>query len=143
MVRYFSILILIASLAVVVPSGSALAQPSTGQNSARPFGPRKQVAVIIFSGLAGAILGLSTLSFYGRPQDKLANIPVGAAVGIIVGTTYSTYKAATEGRSFYENPPPDTRTRDMGPEVWRMADAARATNRPIGPVLGTGWQWSF
>jgi hypothetical protein len=59
-------------------------------------GPRRQLATIIFAGLAGAILGLSTLSFYGRPQDKLSNIAVGFALGIIVGASYTTYKTATE-----------------------------------------------
>ncbi|MCH2535536.1 MAG: hypothetical protein MK008_13925 [Bdellovibrionales bacterium] len=65
-------------------------------------GPKKQLATIIFSGLAGAILGLSTLSFYGRPQDKLPNIAVGAAIGIIAGTVYTTYKAATEPYRYLE-----------------------------------------
>ena len=141
MVRFCAILILSLSLAVLIPAGEAFAQAG-GQSTSRNFGPRKQVAVIIFAGLAGAILGLSTLSFYGRPQDKLANIPVGAAVGIIVGTTYSTYKAATEGRSFYENPPPETRIRDLNPEGWRLAEGSRISV-PTGPTFGTGWQWTF
>ena len=64
---------------------------TTSKNS----GPREQMAKIIFSGLGGAILGLSTLSFYGRPQDKLANIAIGFALGVMVGTAYVTYRAAT------------------------------------------------
>lgn len=66
-----------------------LGTPSVG-------GPRKQLATIVFSGLGGAVLGLSTLSFYGRPQDKLSNIAVGFAIGIITGTIYTTYKQATQ-----------------------------------------------
>ena len=42
------------------------------------------LATILFAGLGGSILGLSTLSFYGRPQDKLQNIAIGFAVGVIV-----------------------------------------------------------
>jgi len=80
-------------------------QPQENQQIAQPppktFGPKKQATVIIFAGLGGAVLGLSTLSFYGRPQDKLANIAIGAAVGIIVGTIYVTYKAATQPGEFY------------------------------------------
>jgi hypothetical protein len=64
-------------------------------------GPRKQISTIVFSGVAGAILGLSTLSFYGRPQERLSNIAVGAAVGIIIGAMYTTYRAAAEPRDFY------------------------------------------
>jgi hypothetical protein len=62
-------------------------------------GTRKQVATIIFAGLAGAILGLSTLSFYGKPQEELSNIAVGFAVGIIGGVAYTSYNIA---RSPYE-----------------------------------------
>jgi hypothetical protein len=66
-------------------------------------GPRRQVALIIFAGLGGAILGLSTLSFYGRPQDKLSNIAIGFALGIIGGTIFVTYKAAAEPKEFYRS----------------------------------------
>src|SRR5580704_14870733 len=64
------------------PTGYLLAQQAqpppqqppaaNGQNEEKGHGgggPRKQLATIIFAGLGGAILGLSTLSFYGRPQD--------------------------------------------------------------------------
>ncbi len=64
-------------------------------------GPRKQLATIIFAGLGGAVLGLSTLSFYGRPQDNLSNIAVGFAVGVITGTIIVTYRAATNPAEFY------------------------------------------
>jgi hypothetical protein len=72
----------------------AKAQRFPAQSTKAP-GPRKQLATIVFSGLGGAVLGLSTLSFYSRPQEKLSNIGIGAAVGIIVGTVYTTYQAAT------------------------------------------------
>lgn len=68
----------------------------------QPAGPRRQMATIIFSGLAGAILGLSTLSFYGRPQDKLSNIAIGFAIGIIAGASYTTYQAATRPYDYLE-----------------------------------------
>lgn len=69
----------------------------------RSGGPRKQIATIVFAGLAGAILGLSTLSFYGRPQDKLSNIAIGFAIGIISGTVYTTYQATTRPQSLYDS----------------------------------------
>lgn len=74
-----------------------------GTASYQPSGPKKQLATIIFSGLGGAVLGLSTLSFYGRPQDKLNNIAIGFAIGVIGGTMYTTYQAATKPRSFYSD----------------------------------------
>lgn len=64
-------------------------------------GPRKQLATIIFAGLGGAILGLSTLSFYGRPQDNLRNIAIGTAFGVIGGTILVTFKAATNPAELY------------------------------------------
>ena len=66
-------------------------------------GPRRQLATIVFAGLGGAILGLSTLSFYGRPQDQLSNIAIGFAVGI----TYVTIKSATS-RDYYEDKNPQS-----------------------------------
>jgi len=82
------------------PSQGALG--STGQEKAKGLsGPRKQLATIIFAGLGGAILGLSTLSFYGRPQDKLSNIAIGFAFGVIGGTALVTFKAATNPSELY------------------------------------------
>jgi uncharacterized membrane protein YebE (DUF533 family) len=84
-------------------SPQTFAQKSTdGSTKSELTGTRKQVATIIFSGLAGALLGLSTLSFYGRPQEHLKNIGIGAAVGIISGTVYTTYKAATAPYDAYD-----------------------------------------
>ncbi len=80
------------SVAWAQAAGGAAAGPSEGRTELT--GTRRQVATIIFAGLAGAILGLSTLSFYGRPQDKLNNVAIGGAFGIIGGTIYTTYKSA-------------------------------------------------
>jgi Na+/melibiose symporter-like transporter len=74
----------------------------TSTEKAELTGTRKQLATIVFSGLAGAILGLSTLSFHGRPQDHLSNIAVGFAVGIIGGAIFTTYKAATKPYEAYD-----------------------------------------
>ena len=76
-----------------------------GEQKPHGGGPRKQLATIIFAGLGGAILGLSTLSFYGRPQDYLANIPIGFAIGIIGGTCVVTYRAATNPQELYGTRP--------------------------------------
>ena len=85
------------------------AQPAPQGNVSKTelHGTRKQLATIIFSGLGGAILGLSTLSFHGRPQDNLSNIAVGFAIGIIAGTVYTTYKAATDPYEAYYSQVPE------------------------------------
>ena len=70
-------------------------------NVVEKYGPRRQISTIVYMGLAGAVLGLSTLSFYGRPQDKLTNIPIGFGLGVVIGTVYMTYQAATNPNEFY------------------------------------------
>lgn len=117
---------------IVLTAGTAEAAPrvSAGPNVSQ--GPRRQVATIIFAGLAGAVLGLSTLSFYGRPQDKLPNIGVGFAMGVIAGASYTTYKAATQPRDYYG---------------WNEFEAGlgsrhlRSTSGP-SPIVAR-FQWSF
>ncbi|GIL17134.1 MAG: hypothetical protein BroJett040_08850 [Oligoflexia bacterium] len=53
-------------------------------------GVRRNIATIIFCGLGGAVLGLSTLSFYGKPQENIGNITTGFGLGVIAGTIYVT-----------------------------------------------------
>ncbi len=102
--------ILISIIFSLAVTSNAFAQtppppPAAGaageQKSSALSGPRRQLATIVFAGLGGAILGLSTLSFYGRPQEKLNNIAIGFAFGIIAGTSYVTYKAATNPQELY------------------------------------------
>ena len=40
------------------------------------------------AGVGGAILGLSTLSFYDTPSKHISNVWTGAAIGIIVGVIF-------------------------------------------------------
>ena len=61
---------------------------SAQQTSTTTTGVRRGVAVVMFAGLAGAVLGLSTLSFYGEPQEHINNIWTGLAVGVVVGGAY-------------------------------------------------------
>lgn len=113
--------ILSLSLCLLAPqtfAAAASADKKDKANQVSTAGPRRHLTTIVFSGLAGAILGLSTLSFYGRPQDKLGNIAVGFAVGIFVGTIYTTYKAATEPHDFYS-------ARNAESQLWADLEASR------------------
>lgn len=62
----------------------AWAQTTTGSM----LGFRRGVATVMFAGLGGAILGLSTLSFYGDPQEHIGNIWTGLAIGVVGGGAY-------------------------------------------------------
>ncbi len=54
---------------------------------------RQNFATVIFAGLGGAVLGLSTLSFYGEPQEHIGNIWTGLALGVLGGSAYVVQKA--------------------------------------------------
>ena len=105
---------------------SAQAVPPTGANENVTQGPRRHLGTIIFAGVAGAILGLSTLSFYGRPQDELPNIAMGFAIGVIGGTMYTTYQAAVEPKDFYG-------WQNASPEAWALNEVDRDRRLEFGP----------
>lgn len=54
---------------------------------------KRNLATVIFASIGGAVLGLSTLSFYGHPQDHTDNITTGALLGLAAGTGYIIYDA--------------------------------------------------
>ncbi len=56
---------------------------------------REAIGLIMLSGLVGGVFGLSTLSFYEKPQDHIKNITYGAGVGVIVMSLYLTFSVAT------------------------------------------------
>ena len=72
---------LMISMSLLLISQASIAQSSTTS-------VRRNVATIMFTGLAGAVLGLSTLSFYGEPQEHVGNIWTGLAVGVLAGSAY-------------------------------------------------------
>ncbi|MEZ0393342.1 MAG: hypothetical protein ACAH59_14075 [Pseudobdellovibrionaceae bacterium] len=76
------ILIFLSSFLVCQMS---LAQTST---SSGLIGFRRGLATVMFAGLGGAILGLSTLSFYGEPQEHVGNVWTGFAIGVLGGSAY-------------------------------------------------------
>lgn len=112
----------------------AFAQASgSTKNKQSTNGPRKQLTIILFSGIAGAILGLSTLSFYGRPQDKLNNIAYGFAVGIIVGAGYSAYTVTSSPHEF-----------SRGASIWDEQERDRLNRGAPGDrPMKMSWSWGF
>ena len=135
MARIAIILTLVCSICVLNPiPQQAIAQTPQDLQMTESTGTRKQIATIIFAGLAGAILGLSTLSFYGRPQDKLSNIAIGFAIGVIAGATYTTYKTATQPYEYY----------GLYPELENSEQLAQfAKPQKINPQLGFSYSWEF
>lgn len=80
--------ILLTMAVVLFSSSSTWAQ----QSSTRMV--KRHVATVLFSTLGGAVLGLSTLPFYGEPQEHTDNISVGALIGFVAGAGYAAYSAS-------------------------------------------------
>ena len=63
----------------------------------------RDFTVVIGSGLGGAVLGLSTLSFVEEPKDHLKNILVGGSIGIIIGVGLVAYNQANRSKEMYKS----------------------------------------
>jgi len=78
-----------------------MGQFSFGQSQvvSSPF--KRTTATILFSSIGGGVLGLSTLSFYGKPQEHTDNITMGVLLGFLSGVgyvAYDSYKAAPQNQ---------------------------------------------
>lgn len=97
--NWFVLMVLATSIAI-------MGKTSFAANELRSEGPtvRSQVAKILLSSLGGAVLGISTLSFYDRPQDHLSNVAVGGTVGALLGSIYVTKESLDyeNTASFYD-----------------------------------------
>jgi hypothetical protein len=86
----------------------SVAVPARAQTSAAVsgFDARGTVGAILLAGLVGGVLGLSTLSFYDRPQDNIRNITIGAGTGMIISALYLTFAMASGPRPLTQMSPP-------------------------------------
>lgn len=58
---------------------------------------QNDIMIVGAAGAAGAVLGLSTLSFVDKPSKHVSNIWTGAALGIIAGVIFVAYNSAQKG----------------------------------------------
>lgn len=93
--RHASLLLVTMSLALVTPSFGQPAAAAGGGGATPPFDARETVGTILLGGLVGGVLGLSTLSFYKKPQDNIRNITIGAGSGMILSALYLTFNLAS------------------------------------------------
>jgi hypothetical protein len=104
------------------------------QPASDSFVVRTKLAKSVFSGLAGAILGLSTLSFYGKPEEHLSNIISGFGIGLVLGAAYITYETAVDLNSG------SNVNANSNPELWFNRDS---TSRSIVSIRAPLWSYSF
>jgi hypothetical protein len=64
---------------------------------------RRDIATTVFWGLGGAVIGLSTLTFYGRPEEHINNIYAGFGIGLAAGLMAVTERSNQVGE--LENKP--------------------------------------
>lgn len=62
-------------------------------------GLKSDIRIIFFSGLGGAVLGLSTLSFVQKPSKELKRVLYGAALGAIFASVIVLYKTTSKSMS--------------------------------------------
>lgn len=58
---------------------------------------QNDILLVAGAGAAGAVLGLSTLSFVDKPSRHISNIWTGAALGVIAGVVWVAYNSAQRG----------------------------------------------
>jgi len=61
--------------------------------------PLRDISIVLGTGVMGAILGLSTLSFVEEPDEHLKNIAIGGAIGIVIGVGVVVFSQATKSQS--------------------------------------------
>ncbi|MGB0452691.1 MAG: hypothetical protein ACPGJV_03180 [Bacteriovoracaceae bacterium] len=93
------------SFALALFSTQSMAQDNDATSGTDAVLADSLESVYIVGGMmgAGAILGLSTLSFYEEPGDHLKNIVTGGAIGIIIGVGIVGYLQATKSQESVED----------------------------------------
>lgn len=111
-----------------------LAGPAEAQVSGR-----RSVATVIFCGLGGAVVGLSTLSFYGSPQDHTGNIYTGLGLGLALGTAYVI--SASGGAKGDSASYAFTQKAPLG--LSDFGDLRSKTPNPVRSVEIAAYRWDF
>ena len=97
-----SVLRFVILISLIMSSSYSFAQEAAGGGDKGMFeNSMKDVFTVVGTGIGGAVLGLSTLSFAEEPKDNLKNVVTGAAIGIILGVGIVAYKAATKNTQQY------------------------------------------
>jgi len=92
--KYVSYFLIILTL-ITMP----IAYSAEDQGSGLIDDSLRDMSVVLGSGAAGAILGLSTLSFAETPSTKWKNVAIGGAIGIVIGVGVVIFSQATRSAS--------------------------------------------
>ena len=86
---------------------------------------KSDLLVVVGGGLAGAVLGLSTLSFVEEPKEHTKNIIMGASIGIIAGVAFVAFSQASKTQ-----------------ESLYGTEAVKVDGKSFGTLARSGWHYS-
>jgi len=93
---------LIFTILITVSAKNTFAQAGDAGLEELVDDTKSDLLAVVGGGLAGAILGLSTLSFVEEPKDHTKNIIVGAAIGIIAGVGFVAFSQASKSALMFD-----------------------------------------
>ena len=100
---------------------------------------QNDIMLVGAAGVAGAVLGLSTLSFVDKPSQHLSNIWTGAAIGVIAGVIFVAYNSAQRGQEDLESSLDFNSSERV---AWHQQNVEKLTSKSM--QFGTGiWSSSF
>ena len=102
---------------------------------------KNDLLIVIGGGLAGAVLGLSTLSFVEEPKEHTRNIVVGASIGIISAVGYVAFSQATKSQEMIYSIPEEGASLKFNTRDRRRWHVANNTATPI--VTPYNFEMSF
>lgn len=104
----------------------------------------RDISIIAGTGLGGAVLGLSTLSFVEEPGDHLKNIVVGGAIGIIIGVGIVAYGQANKSKGLYDTGKIDFKDFSTGDrQQWHMAKRDETIKKSRSAVPSFTYSFKF
>ncbi|MBC7713579.1 MAG: hypothetical protein H7177_09580 [Rhizobacter sp.] len=97
----------------------------------------QDLTTVIGSGVVGAVLGLSTLSFVDKPKDHFKNIAIGGAIGMVIGVGLVIFNQANKsGASLSENKLPLSPESFEGLARSEFSEQKIAENYLMQPTFG-------
>ena len=120
---------------------AVLLNPAFAQDNNDDFvkSTQNDLMLVGVAGAAGAVLGLSTLSFVDRPSRHVSNIWTGAALGVIAGVIFVAYNSAQRGSEELQS----SREFDSFERVAWHDQAAQKLTLPSVQFGTQIWQTSF
>ncbi|MAX67684.1 MAG: hypothetical protein QF441_06765 [Bacteriovoracaceae bacterium] len=100
---------------------------------------KNDLLVVVGGGLAGAILGLSTLSFVEEPKEHTRNIIVGASIGIIAGVGFVAFSQANKTQSMIYGESYSTKANLSSEDFNTAARTAWHSSEKHKPALKSVW----